>query len=381
MRVALVTKRFADVKSGGGAVSVALLARLLRERGHDVRVVAEETSSADPNVVRAPMTTLGLRRALSRAAPDVVHAYNLDAAPETILAAKSLRLPVAATVNGHTAVCLFGDQLHPLKGPCGPCSVAKMRQDFERRPGWQIGRRVPAAVGVAEVKRRTWLLSRADAIFAYSASTRDVLARSGVPEAKIAIVPNMRDPAIGGATSREPRFLFVGKMDVPKGPDLLVEALAEALPKLPGWEADFAGDGPLLPRLRESARRAGLEDRVRFAGFADPAPLYARASLLVTPVRWEEPFGRIVLEAASYGVPTLTSDRGGHKEVVRDGLDGRVVRAEDAGALARALVDLASDRAKLAAMGEAARTGLARFEPERVLPEYERAYAALKARR
>ncbi len=384
VHVTLVSRRFEDATAGGGAVSAALLVRLLRERGHVVDVLCAESSSADAGVARVPMTVRSLRARLSALRPDVVHADNLDAAPAAVIAARLARAPVAATVNGYTAVCLFGDQYHPTLGPCGPCTPSKIRGCFRDRPEWQIGRRVPAIVGAAETRRRQFLLGRADRLFARSASTRAVLVRCGVPAEKAVVVPNMRDPAIDGASSFEPRVLFVGKMDYPKGPDLLVEALASALPRAPGWSADFAGDGPLVALLRERTQALGIADRVRFHGFVPPAgmrEIWSRASLLVTPVRWEEPFGRIVLEASAFGVPTLTADRGGHPEAIADGVDGRVVPPEDVPALADAIAALAADPSALRRMGAAAKAGLSRFDPARVLPRYEEEYARLARRR
>ena len=62
----------------------------------------------------------------------------------------------------------------------------------------------------------------------------------------------------------------------------------------------------------------------------------------------------VIAESLAAGIPTIASDLDSTSEVVQDGVTGRLVPVGDATALTRALDDMLSDRAALAAMGEAA---------------------------
>jgi glycosyltransferase involved in cell wall biosynthesis len=66
-------------------------------------------------------------------------------------------------------------------------------------------------------------------------------------------------------------------------------------------------------------------------------------------------FGNVVLEAHASGLPTVVSDVGGPKELVRDGVDGLVTKALDPEAFARAVEKLCTDADARTQMGAAAR--------------------------
>jgi phosphatidylinositol alpha 1,6-mannosyltransferase len=66
----------------------------------------------------------------------------------------------------------------------------------------------------------------------------------------------------------------------------------------------------------------------------------------------------VVVEAHAAGLPTVVSDSGGPKELVRDGVNGLVTRSLDAEDFARAVGDLVRDPERRRRMGEAARAGV-----------------------
>jgi UDP-glucose:(glucosyl)LPS alpha-1,2-glucosyltransferase len=163
--------------------------------------------------------------------------------------------------------------------------------------------------------------------------------------------------------AREPVILFAGRVVADKGADSFVHACAAALPELTGWRAVLIGadrfrpDSPPTPfteSLRPIAERAGIEQQ----GFQDHLSVMAalsRAAIAVVPSRWQEPFGLAALEAMAAGAALVASRRGGLAELV----DGASVAIDpdDVSGIAAALVDLARDPARRAALSEA---GLAR---------------------
>jgi len=117
---------------------------------------------------------------------------------------------------------------------------------------------------------------------------------------------------------------------------------------------DGSGDYPA--ELRRQAKPLG--ERVRFAGRVPRAELLAaldRAHLLLFPSLWSEPYGLATLEALAFGVPVLASSAGASGELLRDGVDGRVLPPGDARALAAAIGELASDENRRRAWARAGR--------------------------
>jgi glycosyltransferase involved in cell wall biosynthesis len=140
--------------------------------------------------------------------------------------------------------------------------------------------------------------------------------------------------------------LYVGRIDERKGVTDAVASLAE----LPG-EAVLTvvggGSAGEIGSLRSQAAALGLTERVRIVGMRPAAELrahYEAADAVLFPVRWEEPWGLVPLEAMGMGRPVVATGRGGSGEFLRDGENCVLADAEDPGALARALRRLADDR-------------------------------------
>jgi glycosyltransferase involved in cell wall biosynthesis len=141
------------------------------------------------------------------------------------------------------------------------------------------------------------------------------------------------------------RLLYVGRLDPRKGVDTAVEALrhlpADAeLELIGGWDAREE------TRLRELAAGLGLAARVHFAGHLDRPKIieaYERADAVVFPVRWEEPWGLVPLEAMGKGRPVVATGRGGSAEYLSDGENCLLFEADDPVSLADAVKRLASD--------------------------------------
>lgn len=176
----------------------------------------------------------------------------------------------------------------------------------------------------------------------------------------------------------EPRLLCIGRLIPIKGHLVLLRALARARARVPGVTLDVAGRGPLGPALKAYARELGLGEAVRFLGFVSPVEeAIERAAIVVVPSLGEG-FGMVALEAMERGRPVIASAVGGLPEIVADGETGLVVPPGDAEALADAIVALAGDLERAAAMGRAGRArALAEFTPERCADRIEALYAAV----
>ena len=103
---------------------------------------------------------------------------------------------------------------------------------------------------------------------------------------------------------------FIGKLNTAKGYDLFGKAILNILDKYPDWNAIVIGDEP---REKLHFKHKNLDVR-SFVDNKKILKILERVSISVICSRWEEPFGRTSLEAASRGSAVIISDRGGLKE-------------------------------------------------------------------
>lgn len=214
---------------------------------------------------------------------------------------------------------------------------------------------------------------------ANSQATKDhFVRRYAVPPARVDVVHPFIDdrPEANPEATDEPRALpnvdagsrlvvGCGTLHRRKGVDLFVDVAAAIAAKGMGDGLRFVwvgGDTTQMTRddaARDVARR-GLSGIVSFVGHrSDHRRFLAQADLLLLTSR-EEPFGRVVLEAALFGKPTICfAESGGAPEFVRDDA-GRVVPCGDVEAMARATIELLRSAATREALGACARSRVLR---------------------
>ncbi|MDB4973840.1 MAG: hypothetical protein JWN48_2181 [Myxococcaceae bacterium] len=119
-----------------------------------------------------------------------------------------------------------------------------------------------------------------------------------------------------------PMVLFLGRVTYQKGPDYFVEAAAKVLQQVPEARFVLAGNGDMLPRLRERVQELGMEKSFEFPGFVrgtDVERLFSTAEAYVMP-SVSEPFGISALEAMSYDTPVVLSRQSGASEILHHAL-------------------------------------------------------------
>ncbi len=197
-------------------------------------------------------------------------------------------------------------------------------------------------------QRQARLAELVDRFVVLTEFARGALAATGFPPEKLELnrlgmsqrdVERKAGPA-AAPTQRPIRLGYLGRLDPIKGVEELVRAAA-TLPRELDFELELcgppAGEAPIRRRLRELA---GGDRRIRFA---DPIPAQqaperlARYDLLCCPSRCAEGGPTVAIEAHAVGTPVLGTDLGGLAELIRDGIDGRLVPPADVPALRRAL--------------------------------------------
>jgi glycosyltransferase involved in cell wall biosynthesis len=298
-------------------------ARLTALLGREVPLVAAER--LDPET-RARLHVLGAagRWRTARAARLV-----------TAAAWATVRTPPDVIVCGHLHYAALAATLAAARG-------ARLIIVAHGVEAWRIRSRLTCAA-----------VRRADLLLAVSGYTgRRVCSETGLPPARVAVVPNAVDTvrfAPGPPDARvaarlahlpAPRLLTVARLDADeryKGVDRVIAALGRLHRLRRPASFVVVGDGSDRARLETLARAAPLP--VSFWGRAtdeELPELYRACDLFVMPSSGEG-FGRVFVEALASGLPVVAGGRDGSVDALADGALGLLVDPDDVEAIARAI--------------------------------------------
>ncbi|TVO73576.1 TIGR04063 family PEP-CTERM/XrtA system glycosyltransferase [Sedimenticola selenatireducens] len=247
----------------------------------------------------------------------------------------------------------------------------------------------------------TYAFKNADAVTTICSGLKGDIQARGIRPDKITVIPNavdlvhfsQRQDADDRQLSDELKLTdkkvlgFIGSFYAYEGLLLLVSALPDILKKAPDTRLLLVGGGPDDAKLKQLSNELGLQDKIIFTGRVPHADvtryynlvdifvyprLHMRLTDLVTPLK--------PLEAMAQEKLVLASDVGGHKELIRDGENGRLFRAGDKTSLANAALDMIK---KTDDSSELRRNGLEYVEKERnwvvSVANYKNVYSALLA--
>ena len=124
-------------------------------------------------------------------------------------------------------------------------------------------------------------------------------------------------------------LLAVGRLEVEKGFDWLIDAFSALATKYPEWDLVILGEGSLRATLEKQVQTSGLARRVFLPGrVGNVGDWYERANLYVMSSRFEG-FGNTLGEAMAYGLPAVSFDcETGPRNIIRHETDGLLVPLE-----------------------------------------------------
>jgi glycosyltransferase involved in cell wall biosynthesis len=329
---------------GGTELLVVALADGLRERGFDSEVATLDSPgpvacqlgergvrvhSLGGSAVGRPGAAVRLRSLIRKGGYDLVEAYGFKASLAARLVSRSARprpVQVCGVMGAHITEVV---ELDELKGR------------FALR-----------------VERLTsGLVDGYDVIALYAI---ELLAGIGIPRERLHYIPNGVDLEVWTRRSGEPAaaLILCSARFVPrKRQDDLLRAAAELKRRGVPFRLEFAGVGPTQPAVRRLTGELGLGDEVDFLGALSSEELRGRlaeAAVLCLPSLWEG-IPAAALEAMAVGVPVVSTDAPGTRDVIDDGTTGLLASPKDPAGLADRLELVLSDPARARSLADAAR--------------------------
>jgi glycosyltransferase involved in cell wall biosynthesis len=335
---------------GGTSEVVENLSRELKRLGHQVEIASNLSARPGFKVERSKevywtRVAIPSARPFSLRTPASFIRIALDSRVGEL--ARFIRSFQPDIVNSHV---FRWDKLPVIAATCRAADVPLVHMFYETAP---LGR---GRMG----DKALCALRTAAGFAAISDATRRFFS-SYLPEARAArvLIGGVDAAAISASTPwrRQRPYLFCAcRLNLShKAVDLLLEAFARLPVELTGFDLVIAGGGPDEATLQATAKRLKLTDRVEFVGLVSRKVLYSLyrgATAFAMPSRGSaEGLGLSFLEAMAAGIPVIGSDSGGPTEIIKDGINGFLIREEDAAGLAQAIAALLSRPEECRRMG------------------------------
>jgi glycosyltransferase involved in cell wall biosynthesis len=224
-------------------------------------------------------------------------------------------------------------------------------------------------------------------VFVCEDSRRYLLEQRGLASRKSAVIINgielaafLEKPAAPLSASPRIRFGAVGRMVPVKAHSILIDAFAQLSPKLPHAELRIVGGGPLENELKQQARKAGLDGRVRIEGLHHRIADVLRDLDIFVMSSTSEGLPLVILEAMAAGLPVVSTRIGGVPDVAPE-FDVSVLCTPGSASDLAAAMYKAATSCDLACMGKKAREiAIAKFSVDQMWRSYQSVYAAALGR-
>lgn len=335
VKILIVNTLYYPDKIGGAEVSTQLLAEGLVRAGMDVCVACATGAGADSvsefngvkvyrlrsanlywphapkkrgrvarfvwhaiDVVNVVMSRK-LAGIIAREKPDIIHTSNLACISVDVWrAARKAGVPIVHTARDYYLLCpattMFSD-VEPCQRQCSSCALYSA-------PKKAASSRVQVAVGVS----RFVLQKHLNNGYFPQATRTAVINNCYVPSKDAAL--HERPPYVSGPV----RLGVLGRVERNKGSEVVLEQLTAD--NTLDWTLVYGGNGD--PDYIRSLKEKYDDPRVQFLGHVKPNDFLRSIDILIVPSIWYEPFGRVIVEAYSYGVPVVGANRGGIPEVI-----------------------------------------------------------------
>ncbi len=372
MKILLVHNYYGSAAPSGENTVYAAERELLRQHGH---TVIEFTRHSDEIINRAvfgtvqgalatpwnPFSRRALQSVLEKEKPDVMHVHNTFPllSPSIFHAPKELHTATVLTLHNYRTFCAAGILMHN-DVPCTECLDAQSASPALKYGCYRRNRlaTLPLVTMITlHRKIKTWE-RHVDAFVALSEFQKDRMVRAGLAKTNVHIKPPfyVNPPSPLSWEERESKVVFVGRLGMEKGLNILIDAWKHWGSQAP--QLEIVGDGPERVSLQKSVKGNGIGEKISFLGqlpFLEVQKRLRLARLLVLPSLCFEGFPMTIIEAFSLGVPVAASDIGPLSNIVKNGESGILYKPGDALSLYHTMKEIWDRSDQLSSLGQGAR--------------------------
>ena len=249
------------------------------------------------------------------------------------------------------------------------CTFAKIHHVHQEVVKYELNRFVAFAVRQAEKLARFYKR----VVVPSNATKRDAVQKLKIPEERITVIYEGVDlqKFMPGKKSEEPFILWLHRAKKYKNPFMAIEAFE--LARKMGLRSDaklvMAGGGDLEDQIKEEAKK---HDGVIYLGKVPEGEKLRllREAWLFLSTSFIEGWGLSVLEASASGTPTVAFAVGGLNEVIREGVNGWLVKYGDIEGMAKKIVEVFNDEGTLKRAWEASRREAEKYSWDRTAEEF-----------
>lgn len=342
MKLTFVTS---TLHAGGAERVISLLANSFCQKGYEVEIVCinkhlvfypidekvkvwfAEDEVKSPSILKK---VLWLRNHIKNDRPDVVIAFMLEVYCVTLASLIGVSVPV----------------------------ISSERID-------------PHFFGRAKGLLRWLLLRRTTHLVVQTVRIKDFY--SAKLQSRTTIIPNPVTDKVFSLTPtlKQKRIIAVGRLAYQKNYPMMFRAFAKVHHDFPDWQLVVYGNGPQKEEIRGVIERLGMEGHIILAGKSDHVVEEMNKSSLFVMSSDYEGMSNALLEAVCVGLPVISTDVSGAKDLITEGVNGYIVPVGNERALTLALSSMLSSPEKMDEMGRQSKALAPRFREEQIVGQWE----------
>lgn len=342
MKLTFVTS---TLHAGGAERVISLLANSFCQKGYEVEIVCinkhlvfypidekvkvwfAEDEVKSPSILKK---VLWLRNHIKNDRPDVVIAFMLEVYCVTLASLIGVSVPV----------------------------ISSERID-------------PHFFGRAKGLLRWLLLRRTTHLVVQTVRIKDFY--SAKLQSRTTIIPNPVTDKVFSLTPtlKQKRIIAVGRLAYQKNYPMMFRAFAKVHHDFPDWQLVVYGNGPQKEEIRGVIERLGMEGHIILAGKSDHVVEEMNKSSLFVMSSDYEGMSNALLEAVCVGLPVISTDVSGARDLITEGVNGYIVPVGNERALTLALSSMLSSPEKMDEMGRQSKALAPRFREEQIVGQWE----------
>lgn len=358
MKLLYINTLYSPFKVGGAEKSVQMLAESMVRKGHEVFVLSLSnkkrnskllngvrihylelknvywpfSNPKNPILLKPLWHTIDIRNFLmfnevkgliNSINPDLIHTNNLlGFSSEIWKFSEKYHIPIVHTLRDYYLICPYTKMYRDGQICETPCTRCKAFNYFKKH----VSCNVDVIVGISNFILKTHL---SNGFFTGSNETHVIGNPVNYPK-YLDSKSNMGNKIVFG---------YLGRLDESKGIEKLLEEILDFHnQELVSLEIAGQGEKEYVEKLKYEYSR----NNINFLGYVNAEKFYKRIHYLIVPSLWNEPFGRVIIEANANGVPVIGSDRGAIPELINNNQNGYIFNPEVKGSLSKIISEVIS---------------------------------------